>query len=95
MKQGTRSVSPGSAPPDPGARLCGHENRIHPLGGGIFVCFGCWTRTLTGSAIREQAIENVDRQHGYTLEFSSTPREHVRQYDDEERRLAHGEGSRR
>jgi hypothetical protein len=31
---------------DPGALICSHEHRIHPLGGGIFVCFGCWAGLL-------------------------------------------------
>jgi hypothetical protein len=31
---------------DPGASLCGHENRVHYLGGGLWVCFGCLVKTL-------------------------------------------------
>jgi hypothetical protein len=37
--------------------------------------------------IRDQAIDSVDRRHGYTMEFSPCPREHAREYDDEERSL--------
>lgn len=33
---------------DPGVVMCQHENRTHGLGGGIFVCFECWTRLLLG-----------------------------------------------
>jgi hypothetical protein len=33
---------------DPGLVVCQHENRTHPLGGGIFVCFECWARLLLG-----------------------------------------------
>ena len=33
---------------DPGARICGHEHRIHYLGGGIWVCFACWAQALLG-----------------------------------------------
>jgi hypothetical protein len=37
---------------DPGARLCGHVNRIHYLGGGLWVCFECWARALLGGRRR-------------------------------------------
>jgi hypothetical protein len=33
---------------DPGAVICKHENRIHYLGGGIYVCFACWASLLLG-----------------------------------------------
>lgn len=29
---------------DPGAHICAHDHRIHYLGGGLWVCFSCWTR---------------------------------------------------
>lgn len=33
---------------DPGALICPvtHKHRVHPLGGGMFVCFACFTRLL-------------------------------------------------
>jgi hypothetical protein len=34
---------------DPGARICGHDHRIHSIGGGIFVCFACWLRAISSS----------------------------------------------
>ena len=37
-----------SAEFDPGARLCAHGNRIHYLGGGLWVCFECFAKTLLG-----------------------------------------------
>lgn len=33
---------------DPAARICAHERRIHPLGGGLFVCFRCWLGLVLG-----------------------------------------------
>lgn len=33
---------------DPGLILCGHEHRVHYLGGGIKVCFECWAKLLLG-----------------------------------------------
>jgi hypothetical protein len=35
-------------PDDPGAFICGHDHRIHYLGGGIWVCFACWATLLIG-----------------------------------------------
>lgn len=35
---------------DPGMILCSHDDRVHALGAGIFVCFGCWARLLLGPA---------------------------------------------
>lgn len=34
---------------DPGLMICQHENRIHPLGGGMFVCFECLIRLVRGA----------------------------------------------
>lgn len=28
--------------------VCGHDNRIHYLGGGLYVCFRCWLSLLFG-----------------------------------------------
>jgi hypothetical protein len=39
---------------DPGALLCGHEHRIHYLGGGIWVCFACWAKALLGGGRKRQ-----------------------------------------
>lgn len=36
---------------DPGATLCGHaprHERAHYLGGGLWVCFECFAKLLTG-----------------------------------------------
>jgi hypothetical protein len=33
---------------DPGLMFCQHEHRIHPLGGGQFVCFKCFASIITG-----------------------------------------------
>jgi hypothetical protein len=36
---------------DPGAKLCGHaprHERHHYLGGGLWVCFECFAKLLTG-----------------------------------------------
>lgn len=33
---------------DPGSVLCGHADRVHYLGGGLQVCFACWTKLLVG-----------------------------------------------
>lgn len=30
------------------SRFCKHPHRIHALGGGQFVCFACWLRTVLG-----------------------------------------------
>lgn len=35
--------------------------------------------------IRSAAVATVDRRHGYTYEFSSSPEAHLQEYDDEER----------
>ena len=37
---------------DPGARICGHDNRKHYLGGGLWVCFSCWAKLLIGGRRR-------------------------------------------
>lgn len=37
--------------------------------------------------IRDQAVANVDRRHGYTSEFSSSPEAHLAEYNAEEERL--------
>ena len=37
--------------------------------------------------IRERAVENVDRRHGYTMEFALSPAQHRDEYDREEDRL--------
>lgn len=37
--------------------------------------------------VRDQAVANVDARHGYTYEFSHSPEAHLREYDEEERRL--------
>ena len=41
-------------------------------------------------AIRERAVEAVDRKYGYTMEFSSCPEQHRLEYDEVEREL-HGD----
>lgn len=28
--------------------ICKHEHRIHYLGGGLWVCFACWLKVLSG-----------------------------------------------
>jgi hypothetical protein len=38
-------------------------------------------------ALRERAVENVDRRHGYTMEFAPSPQQHKLEYDEEERKL--------
>lgn len=43
---------------------------------------------MTASDLRAQAVENVDRRHGYTMEFAPSPVQHRLEYDEEERRLA-------
>jgi hypothetical protein len=37
---------------DSGARLCGHDHRVHYLGGGLWVCFACWAKALIGGRRR-------------------------------------------
>ena len=32
----------------PSLAICSHENRVHYLGGGIYVCFKCWAQLLFG-----------------------------------------------
>ncbi len=32
----------------PSKTICSHEDRIHYLGGGLWVCFQCWARLLLG-----------------------------------------------
>lgn len=41
---------------DPGLAICpaDHPHRIHPLGAGMFVCFECWARLVTGARPRAQ-----------------------------------------
>ena len=36
----------------PSRSICSHEHRVHPLGGGLFVCFACWAGLLFGRARR-------------------------------------------
>jgi hypothetical protein len=40
--------------------------------------------TLTEGDIRSLAVEEVDRLHRYTMEFSSCPEAHAVEYDEEE-----------
>ena len=49
-KQRVRKASNDDAY-DPGATLCGHvprHQRAHYLGGGLWVCFECFAKTLLG-----------------------------------------------
>ena len=43
-------LTPADQRTDPGSAICPttHPNRIHPLGGGMFVCFECFARLFTG-----------------------------------------------
>jgi hypothetical protein len=44
-------------------------------------------RARAAAKIREQAVSNVDRSHGYTFEFAPSPSAHRAEYDEEELRL--------
>jgi hypothetical protein len=39
-----------------GSAICPitHANRVHPLGGGMFVCFECFARLMTGRSVSER-----------------------------------------
>jgi hypothetical protein len=37
--------------------------------------------------IRDRAVREVDAEHGYTMEFSSSPEAHAAEYDEREREL--------
>ena len=48
---GSKLVPPDQRDPnDPGSAICPttHKNHIHPLGGGMFVCFECLIAVVTG-----------------------------------------------
>lgn len=38
-------------------------------------------------AARDQAVQEVDQLHGYTVEFSSSPERHREEYDEAEERI--------
>lgn len=45
---------------DPGAALCGHaprHDRVHYLGGGLWVCFECFAKLLLGRRYAPPAKE--------------------------------------
>ena len=45
---------------------------------------------LTERYIRQLAVIIVDGRHGFTMEFSSNPEDHAKEYDEEEERLRVG-----
>jgi hypothetical protein len=47
-------------------RICTHENRIHALGGGLFVCFECWCRMLLGLKPVQRPISSTPDGRGRT-----------------------------
>ncbi len=51
---------------DPGDRVCGHEHRIHSMGGGILVCFACWLKVVArvGYAEHQEALQRAARTKG-------------------------------
>ena len=67
----------------------GHEPPAPGMPHWCSACRAVAARKLARAAakIREQAVSNVDRSHGYTFEFAPSPSAHRAEYDEEELRL--------